>query len=81
MSKKMKKDYLYCMNKDTCIHKRGCNRWVGNYTDEEAIEEADNNIIGYIDDEDCINLHKMLVRIPPYYMLDRFRLSNGEPMQ
>ena len=77
----MNKDYLHCMNQDTCIHRRGCKRWIGNYTDDEAIEEADNNIIGYVDDEACINSHLFYDGAMPYLMLDRFRLSNGEPMQ
>lgn len=74
----MNKDYLYCINQDTCIHRRGCKRWIGNYTDEEAIEEANNNIRGYLADESCINSHKRDAGFMPYYMLDRFRSSVGE---
>ena len=65
----MKLDYSYCLNQDTCIHRRGCKRWIGNYTDEEAIFVADN-VFEYIDDKSCMeNL---------FDLLDRFRLSSSE---
>lgn len=65
----MKLDYSYCLNQDTCIHRRGCKRWIGNYTDEEAIFIADN-VFEYVDDKNCMeNL---------FDLLDRFRLSSGE---
>lgn len=74
----MKTNYTYCINKDTCIHRRGCKRWVGNYTKEEAIEESNNNINGYIDDYDCIHEDFDYDNVKyPYDMLDRFRLSDG----
>ena len=77
----MNKDYRYCRNQNTCIHRRGCKRWIGNYAYDEAVEEANNNIRGYVADDSCIDSHKRDTSIMPYYMLDRFRLSNGEPMQ
>jgi hypothetical protein len=83
----MKTDYAYCLNKDSCIHRRGCKRWVGNYTEEEAINESNNNIYGYINDYDCINgeVIEMDVTGEPLYMpyiyLDRFRLSDGSEIK
>ena len=65
----MKLDYSYCLNKDSCIHRRGCKRWIGNYTDEEAIFVADN-VFEYIDDKSCMKNR--------FNLLDRFRLSDGE---
>lgn len=65
----MKLNYSYCLNQDTCIHRRGCKIWIGNYTDEEAIFVA-HNVFDYADDKNCM---KEL-----YVDLDRFRLSRGE---
>ena len=74
----MKKDYLYCINENTCIHRRGCKRWVGNYTDKEAIEESDNNANGYVDDYDCMRCDDDYDNVKyPFDMLDRFRSSLG----
>jgi hypothetical protein len=70
----MNKDYLYCINDNTCIHRRGCKRWIGNYTDEEAIEESNNNVNGYVDDYDCMRVDDEHC----FDMLDRFRSSIGE---
>ena len=65
----MKLDDSYCLNQDTCLHRRGCARYIGNYTDEEAIFVADN-VFEYIDDKSCMeNL---------FDLLDRFRLSSSE---
>ena len=71
-------DYMYCLNQDTCIHRRGCRRWIGNYSNEDAIEESNNNRIGYINNEHCMfedydNDNTKLA----FDMLDRFRLSDG----
>ncbi|HEY5631820.1 MAG TPA: hypothetical protein VIR31_06805 [Nitrososphaeraceae archaeon] len=75
----MRKDYLYCLNQDTCIHRRGCKRWIGNYTDEEAIEESNNNIHGYVDDYHCMLEDYDYDNIKhPFDMLDRFRSSLGD---
>ena len=60
------------------MHRRGCKRWIGNYTDDEAIEESSNNIIGYIDDYDCMREDYDYDNIKhPFDMLDRFRSSTG----
>ena len=61
-------DYSYCLNEDTCIHRRGCKRFIGNYTTDQAIFLS-NNIVSYIVDSDCIENQ--------YSILDRFRLSDG----
>jgi hypothetical protein len=75
----MKYDYMYCLNDGTCIHRRGCKRWIGNYTDEEAREESNNNIHGYIDDGHCMIEDMEYDNVKyEFDMLDRFRLSNGE---
>ena len=67
------------MNQDTCIHRRGCKRWIGNYTDEESIEEANNNIHGYVDDEDCMREDYEYDNVKHAFdMLVRFRNSTGE---
>ena len=68
----MKLDYNYCLNQDSCIHRRGCKRWIGNYTDNEAIFVADN-ASDYVDDKSCMS--------ELYVDLDRFRLSFGENMK
>ena len=77
----MKTDYTYCLNQDTCIHRRGCMRWVGNYNEDEVIEESNTNIIGYIDESKCIPNLKDVDCENDYGMLDRFRLSTGEPFK
>lgn len=68
----MNKDYVYCIVENTCIHRRGCRRWIGNYSDELAIEESDANINGYIDYKACISSEPH-----PYGKIDRFRNSTG----
>lgn len=65
----MKLDYNYCLNQGTCLHRCACSRWIGNYTDEEAVFVSEN-VFDYVDDESCMeNL---------FDLLDRFRLSSGE---
>lgn len=74
----MKKDYLYCINENTCLHRRGCARWIGNYTDEEAIEVSDSNVNGYVDDYDCMRSDDEYDNVKyPFDMLDIFRSSLG----
>lgn len=65
-------DYLYCIVENQCIHRRGCQRWIGNYSDEYAIEESNTNVDGYINHEKCINSEPY-----PFAELDRFRNSTG----
>ena len=72
-------EYKYCNNKDTCIHRRGCKRWVGNY---EALEVKN----GYIDDYECIIEYyendggDMYIKCA-FDMLDRLRNSDGSEMR
>ena len=70
----MKTDYTYCLNQDTCIHRRGCRRWVGNYSNEQAKELANSCRDEYIVDKDCMESEPM-----PFALLDRFRGSDGSP--
>ena len=72
----MDRDYTYCLVETKCIHRRGCERWIGNYSDEYAIEESNTNIDGYIDYEKCIHSKPY-----PFEMLDRFRNSTGLPTE
>lgn len=72
----VKTDYAYCLNKDTCLHRGGRKRWLGNYTDE-AVKELyiKNRFIDEIDSAYCLD------DIPyKYDSLDRFRLSDGSKM-
>jgi len=73
-------EYKFCDNKDTCIHRRGCKRWVCNYCEDV---EAKN---GYVDDyectieyyeNDCGDDHIKYA----FDMLDRFRYSDGSEMR
>jgi len=75
----MKTDYAYCLNEGTCIHRRGCLRWVGNYTNEEVKELVCTGRDQYVNDEDCRpDYSKTDFPDKNYDLLDRFRLSNGE---
>jgi hypothetical protein len=68
----MKTDYTYCANKGTCLHRRACLRWLGNYSDEEVKELMNNHRAEFLDDGYCMD------SVPyPFDALDRFRLSDG----
>ena len=73
----MNKDYTYCFNEDTCIHRRGCKRWLGNYSEDEVEElYSGNRLKSDLDSTCCLD------DIPyPYDSLDRFRLSDGSPLK
>ena len=73
----MNLDYTYCLNEDTCIHRRGCKRWVGNYPSEEVKELANSYSDKYLDDEYCMKRHEIDDSLMPFNMLDRFRNSDG----
>lgn len=73
----MKTDYSYCLNQDTCIHRRGCKRWVGNYPEEEVIELSNTGRDEYIDDKDCLPNYKDVNCEKSFDLLDRFRDSDG----
>ncbi len=72
----MKTDYAYCLNEYTCIHRRGCRRWIGNYTEQQNKALVATGREQYINDEDCIPSDEACEN--NYGLLDRFRLSNKE---
>ena len=66
-------DYMYCNDEDSCIHRRGCKRWVGNYSNK-AVKEfyEENRSTNDIDVGYCMD------SVPyPFDSLDRFRNSDG----
>lgn len=71
----MTTDYLYCLDQDTCIHRYGCLRWVGNYSEDEVIEESTINLHGYVDTTHCIPNLSDISCTNCYDLLDRFRDS------
>lgn len=62
----MRTDYSYCLNDDTCKYRGICKRWVGNYSEQEAIELSNNYYATYIDDNECLNSDI------PFKLLDKF---------
>lgn len=73
----MNANYTYCLNEDTCINRRGCKRWIGNYTDEEVHKlYSENRFVSEVDYEECIKDDGY-----PFAGLDRFRLSDGTEME
>jgi len=73
----MKNDYSYCPVLNSCIHRRGCIRWIGNYSDEEVkVLYAENRFVNEINFKQCINSEPLR-----FNMLDRFRLSDGSPLK
>lgn len=75
----MKTDYTYCLVKDECIHRRGCKRWIGNYTEEEVHKlYSENRFVSEVDYEDCMMEDMEYANVKyPFDMLDRFRYSDG----
>lgn len=77
----MKTDYTYCLNEDTCIHRFGCKRWIGNYTEKEVIELTNTRRDEYLDDEECMREDYEYDNVKhPFDMLDRFRNSDGSEL-
>lgn len=76
----MNKDYAYCINQSTCLHRRGCLAWLGNYSEQEA-EDILDNCYEYIDDTKCIPDLKDVNCTNDYGFLDRFRYSDGTEME
>ena len=77
MSKKdSKNDYIYCLNSGSCIHRRGCRRWVGNYSfeDENKIKAMLNL---KVNESGCISNFSDVNCDNSFIMLDRFRFSDG----
>jgi len=77
----MKKDYAYCLNKGSCIHRRGCKRWLGNYNYEEVKECSDAEIFYEVNDKECVPNYKDVDCKNGFGMLDRFRFSDGRVSQ
>ena len=72
----MKNDYTYCLNSESCIHRRGCRRWVGNYSleDENKIKAIYNL---KVDESKCIPNYSDVNCDNSFRLLDRFRFSDG----
>ena len=67
-------DYTYCKIDNSCIHRRGCKRWIGNYEDEAVKELNDSGRASYLDCGYCMD------SVPyKFDSLDRFRNSDGSP--
>ena len=80
----MNRDYAYCNDYQSCIHRYGCKRWIGNYKTEE-IEEWRKGKTMMIDKIDCKNENEHIIDgiddsgEPyglPFRFLDRFRSSD-----
>lgn len=65
---KMNLEYKYCLD-ESCIHRRGCKRWVYHYEDYLS----KNQKLSFVDSESCQNSKPL-----KFAKLDRFRLSNGD---
>ena len=75
-------DYSYCLNEDTCIHRRGCKRWLGNYNDESVKElHTKNAHINEINFKECIPNCSDINCENDFQHLDRFRLNDGSEMK
>ena len=77
----MKNGYVYCQNKDTCLHRFGCRRFIGNYEDEAVKEMQESGRDSYIDDKDCLPDYSDINNENGFELLDRFRLSDGSPLR
>lgn len=78
----MNKDYSYCLVKGRCSHRRGCKRWIGNYTGEEVRKlYTDSRFIDEIDFKECIPYFSDMNCENNFIFLDRFRLSTGEDFE
>lgn len=66
----MNTDYTYCIIKDECLHRRGCKRWIGSYSDDEVHElYTVKRFVSEISGEECVE--------NDFNTLDRFRNSDG----
>ena len=77
IEKGIRSGYIFCMNDDSCLHRIGCRRFVGNY-DEETQNFIEANAIKTVDESKCIPNLKDIDCENNYGMLDRFRYSTGE---
>lgn len=72
-------DYAYCQT-NVCLHRVGCKRWLGNYTDKAVKDIMDNERVRYINYKDCIPNYKSVDCTNSYGLLDRFRGSEGSTL-
>lgn len=73
----MKSDYSYCFTVN-CIHRKGCKRWVGNYSDDEVNDMyMEGGSITVIDFTKCVPDSKDINCTNDYSLLDRFRSGNS----
>lgn len=77
----MKTDYKYCKNEGSCIHRRGCLRWIYNYPYLKFHEILEDDNTSYINEEKCIPNLFDINCTNSYDYLDRYRLSNGEELK
>jgi len=78
----MNKDYSYCTNRGSCIHRRGCKRWIGNYSDEEVKKlYTKNRFVSEVDDTKCVPNYRDTECENDFKFLDRFRFSDGSEMK
>jgi hypothetical protein len=78
----MRTDYIYCANENSCIHRGGCKRWLGNYTDE-AVKElyTQSRFVEEVDDIECMREDYEYDNVKsPYDMLERLRHSDGSSL-
>ena len=71
----MKTDYTYCTADSSCLHRRGCRRWVGNYPDKDVVNDPKASLV---DVKQCIPDYTDKENTNVFGMLDRFRFSTGE---
>ena len=77
----MNRDYAYCLNKGSCIHRRGCKRWIGNYSDKEVHKlYTEDRFVSEVNDTLCIPNYKDKDCTNDFGFLDRFRNSDGSTL-
>lgn len=74
----MKTDYKYCKNKGSCVHRRGCLRWVYNFSYLKFHKTIEDKNTSYVDELKCIPNLFDINCTNSYEYLDRYRLSKGE---
>jgi hypothetical protein len=74
----MKADYTYCLNNGSCLHRLGCNRYLGNYSDNEVHELYTNHpYISHTDESQCLPDYLDVNNDNSFQLFDRFRYSDG----
>jgi len=67
----------YCDVDNSCIHRRGCKLWLGNYDEEYAKEVKNSFNASLVDVKRCIPDYQDKENTNQFEMLDRFRYSDG----